>query len=417
MKAEPPRVAFCGNIGNTHYQIVKALRSVGYDAHLFIGKDDPLWYRPESDDPTLKNTYPAWLHEGRWLTHLHGVVPNLSPLIRRLDRFDLVVASGTMPVVAQMSSSPVCFLSTGADLTVTPFPWRSRHRRRNWIARIGYFAVAFWQRRALRSAAEVWTQPFRPFTESLEALGVDERRIHSDGVRLAIDTEVFSRSAVVDDTVSPMIAEITARSDFVVFHPTRLVFAQDPESLRTGQSKGSAITLRAFAEFVRSNTAGQPLLVLPERGPELSTAKILVEELGIEKNVYWARPPRAEGFTRSELISFYSIANAVIDEFGAGWFGYVSLEAMSCSVPVISRTDEAALDQLYGSDRFWLSAQGESDAAQRLQQLAASPAWAAEIGMKSRAWVERHHSFDAVHGHYVNLCEAALARISTVSAA
>lgn len=403
-----PRIAFCGNIGNTLFQIARAVRAAGIDAHLFVGTDDPLSYRPESDVASLANAYPDWIHEGNWLERHHGVVPFRSPLVDELRSYDLIVASGTYPVVAHLAGVPMVFLTTGADLTITPFPWRSRHRHRRMFERLGYLPVGFWQRRAIRTSHEVWTQPFRPFQEPLQELGVNRGVIRSTALSLAIDTEAF---APVDDhpeQVRDDILELQDSSDFIALHPSRLVFAADDQMTRTGQAKGSSETIKGFAAFVSRGLVERPRLVMPRRGPELSAADELIESLEIGPFVHWAEPPRSGGFTRTEMVSYYSIANVVIDQFSAGWFGNVSLEGMSCGKPVVARIDHDAVEQMYGEDHHWLHADDADGLAQRLSAIAADPEGARILGSECRRWAQRHHSLETSEAKYVRLCTEAI---------
>src|SRR5207248_4826794 len=59
--------------------------------------------------------------------------------------------------------------------------------------------------------------------------------------------------------------------------------------------------------------------------------------------VLWLQPPRPDGFTRDELIDLYAISDVVADQFGAGFFGYVVLEALSVGRPVLSEEARAEL--------------------------------------------------------------------------
>ena len=123
-----PRIAFTGNIGNAQFNVARALRGVGVDAHLFVGTDDPAVWRPESDDPALADGYPDWIHEGRWYDRADVLRPWNAPLVDAVRPFDLIVSSGSTPAFTQFAGRPWCFLATGGDLTVRPFPWTFRNR-------------------------------------------------------------------------------------------------------------------------------------------------------------------------------------------------------------------------------------------------------------------------------------------------
>ena len=397
-------IVFCGNVANTHFAVVAALRNAGHDAHLLVGRDDPLSWRPETDDPNLAGRYPSWIHEARWYNARDAVVPWRAPIVHKLREFDVVIASGSTPAFAQFAGRPWCFFATGGDITVRPFPWTFRHRRGLPPAQLGHGVLSAWQRRALRRADQLWLQPFQPFRDAVKRLGLDTHKIANAYFPLIIDTDTFQRDPSARFSNAPWVRSVVDRSDFIVFHPTRLVFDDSPAMRRSGQWKGSATLFEGFARFVVERRAGHPMLVLPNRRESegVSEAKARISELGIGDYVHWAEPPRPAGFTRHELVDLYSVADVAVDEFGAGWFGFVSLEAMSCSVPVISHIDKQAIKQLYGDDWMWQTASNADELAGRLFDLAEDPSRRVELGAGCRRWIERHHAPAAAHGHYVD---------------
>lgn len=395
MDSSSARIAFWGNIANAHFPVVRALREYGVDAHLFINDRDPAGWRPESDDPTLRtgNGYPDWIHEGPWLRPLHVVAPWRSPIIEELNTFDLIVASGTSPTVTQFAEPPVAFYTTGGDITVRPFPIAFRHRRGKLPQQIAHGVIGLWQRRAIRRTAQFWTQPFAPFLDALRRLDVDPDRIADTYLPLIVDTETFRPNP----TEVPGWAEsLVPDSDFVVFHPSRLVLDSSPLMMRSGQTKGSGELLDGFAEFVQRGVARHPVLLLPDNpaSPEKQQALDRIAMLGIDEHVVWAKPPRSTGFDRAEMVHLYNRADVTVNEFGAGWFGWVALESMACGVPVVSRIDEAGIAKLYDGQHPWIHAQDASELVQRLTELANDRPRLEEVGRDSVSWIKRHHGVD-----------------------
>lgn len=391
--SDGPRIAFWGNIANAHFPIVQALRGHGIDAHLFVGDRDPAGWRPETDDPALRGAYPEWIHEGSWLRPIHSVAPWLSPAIKALDDFDLIVASGTSLAITQFAKPPMAFFTTGGDLTVRPFPVAFRHRRGGLHHQLGHGVLGLWQRRAIRRASQIWTQPFRPFLDALDRLNVDPRRIADIYFPLIVDTDLFR-----PDPVDPpsWAKALVPDSDFVVFHPSRLVLDESPLMLRSGQTKGSGQLLEGFAAFTKTGSAKRPVLLLPDNpsSPGRQEALERIAKLGIEDSVVWAEPQRSEGFTRTEMVHLYANADVTVNEFGAGWFGWVALESMSCEVPVISRIDASGIAKLYGTDHPWTHAQDASELTDRLAEFATDRPALAALGRQSREWISRHHAVE-----------------------
>ncbi len=401
------RIAFWGNIANAHYPVVKALRKHGIDAHLFVGDRDPAGWRPETDDPELADNYPDWIHNGPWLRPSHSLAPWRSPVIDELKAFDLLVVSGSAPAIAQFVGRPMAFFTTGADLTVRPFPVAFRHLRSGAGHHIAHGALGLWQRRAIGKAAQIWTQPFKPFTDALERLHIDPSLVADIYFPLVVDTELFSPKT---EPSPSWVDELAPESDFVVFHPSRLVLDDSPLMLRSGQTKGSGEVLKGFAEFRKLTTAKNPVLLLPDSDAsrERDEARQRIDELGIADAVVWAKPPTPPVFARTEMVHLYRRADVTVNEFGAGWFGWAALEAMSCGVPVVSRIDAVGIRRLYGAENPWIHANDAGDLAIELEKLASDRVSLARSGMQSREFVIRHHSVDNAGRRAVDSVLAAL---------
>lgn len=406
------RIAFCGNVANALFPIVCSLRARGLDAHLFIDRNDPPRSRPESDDPRLRGNYPDWIHEGPWFSRTDWIHPGRSALVPELNGFDLVVGSGNTPTIAPFIDAPFAFFTTGADITKQPFPWAFRHTRRGPIDQIGHVALAFWQRRGIAAVDQIWTQPFAPFLDAIDRLDVDRSKVADTYFPLIVDTDLFT------PTTGPLpsfAAELRSESDFVVFHPSRLVLDESPIMLRSGQTKGSRSILRGFADFVRRESCARPTLILPALDDGASEAAAEIDRLGISDNIVWAEAPRASGFHRSEMVHLYNAADVTVNELGAGWFGWAALESMSCGTPVLSRIDRRGIEQLYGDDWEWLHVQDDAALADRLDGLARSRDQLAEAGQRSRSWILRHHARETAGDRITTSVLNALAQLRVES--
>lgn len=316
----------------------------------------------------------------------------------------MVVASGSTPAFVQFADTPWCFFATGGDITVRPFPWTFRQRRGGIAHQVGHALVSAWQRRALRRADQIWIQPFAPFTEAVARLGIEDARISETYFPLIMDTDAFRPQPDIRTSARPWVADMCADADFVVFSPTRIVFGDTPALRRSGQWKGSQSLLDGFAEFVRRGVVERPVLALPDwvLSDDVAEARRRVRAMGIEDHVRFLTPPSTDGFNRSQIADLHAAADVVVDEFGSGWFGFVSLEAMACGTPVVSRLDLSAIDKMYGDDWEWLPADDALAAADRFTALATDPRMRATVGAASRKWVERHHSPAAAASRYVD---------------
>jgi glycosyltransferase involved in cell wall biosynthesis len=388
------QVAFYGNIANIFYQIVKALREQSsLDAHLYIDVQDPMGMRPESDTPSLKNHYPHWIHQGCYLDRTSMLFPWKSELIKELEQYDAVVVSYLGPMFSQFIQRPAIFFVTGSDLTFFPFPKDFHFLYETLSERVTGYVKGYWQRRGIRRVAEIWTQPFSPYTNALEKLGIPLNRISPVYFPLTIDTQRFKNGEEARSMKDKNIQQIGSTYDFVVFHPSRIMIQDHPSLKASGQWKRNDLLFRGFAQFLEKSGSKRSVLLIPDRtqSNDLGLAKKMIVEMGLDPHVLWIRPPRSEGFTRDELIHFYSISDVVADDFGVGWFGNVVLEALAISRPVISYIDEKVMGKLYPWHPI-LSANTEEGIADHLMRLYYDPKYKGEIGYKGREWIEEFHS-------------------------
>jgi hypothetical protein len=141
------KVAFCGNIVNIFYQMVKALREQSsIDAHLYIDVQDPMGTRPESDTPSLKNHYPHWIHQGSYLNRTSILFPWRSELIKELNQYDVVMISYLGPMFSQFIQRPAIFFTTGEGgmvVTSNPEIWERLEHYDNPELDAGEFALIF----------------------------------------------------------------------------------------------------------------------------------------------------------------------------------------------------------------------------------------------------------------------------------
>jgi hypothetical protein len=408
-KSSTVRVALYGNMCNFLYQIAKSLRVPDasgrvVDAHLFIERSADLQNLPESDDPELAGRYPDWIHVGDWLqgrSRLLGIVyPAALPVLAQWKKFDLVVVSAEGPSAALFCGKPFIFLTGGGDLTLMPFADRANalDDRAGMLKSLAWRLRAHWQRRGIAAASAIVTQPFKPFLDSLSQLGIPTGRIAGTTSLLSLDTDRFRRLPAEQIGMQGMQAERLRQSDFVIFHPSRMMIRDTAVLRATGQWKANDSLLRGYADFVSRHSAKRPLLALIDRvhSFDIDLAKAEIRRLGIEEHVIWLKGPSQEGFARHELIELYSLSHVVADDFGAGWFGSVALEACATECAVLTYVDEQAMRAMYPWHPF-VNARTPEEIAEQLDLLAREPALRLQAGRRGRSWAIEFHASQQPH--------------------
>ena len=399
-----PSIGLFGNTCNNLYQLAKVLRAEKVaDAHLYIDLRSDPQQLPESDDPTLKGNYPDWIHFGRYITPKTVIMPWLSPLVAELSKYDVVLVSHFGPLFTQFCGRPAAFFAGGADLTVHPFAreflslyYPSLHDK------VGALFMSFWQKRGLRKMTQIWSQPFAPFRQALARLGIAHKQAEGAYFPVIIDPKRFAHIDF-DQVKSEQARDLRARYDFILFHPSRLMINAHPKMRATGNWKQNDLLIRGFADFVRQNPAKRLALVIIDRPASTDTelARKVVAAEQIEDSVVWLKPPRQFGYSRDELREFYSISDAVADDFGVGWFGSVVLEGLCAGVNVLCYVDQEAMAKIYPWHPIH-STHSRQEIAQVLNRLLVDVDFKTEHASRGPAWVAQFHSQDAVQARYVS---------------
>lgn len=396
------KIALYGNTCNNFFAVARALRATSeIDAHLYID-DNADWNQlPESDDPTLREGYPAWIHRGRYRTSAGRLWPILSPLVAKLRTYDFVIVSGHGVQLAPFVRRPFIFYTTGWDLTVAPFPLRFLSRSRGLMQHASAMLNGIWQRRGIAAVSEIWSQPFAPFESALRRLGVPAEKVVPGYFPIMLDTELFRCDPKAATLPDENVRRLVDHYDFIVFHPSRMMMNEARPYVEAGQWKGNDRLIEGFARFVAANPQARPALALIDRSEsqDRAAALRLIAKLGIESHVVWLTPPHDYGFDRAELLPLYSISDVVADEFGTGWFGSIVVEGLSMSKPVLCYLDQRVMTTLYPWHPI-LAPRAPDDIATCLTELYRDPDGRKRRGELGRKWAEEFHSIDRAATRY-----------------
>lgn len=428
---KPVRAAFIGNIANNFFREVQALRKYSdIDAVLYLhrGPETSNTALPESDDPKLASGYPEWIRVLPELPIFNLVFvlkrlhksPAFTEFIAELNSYDICIFSSSEVVFIPYLSTTTIYRATGSDLTVFPvlsyqqfLQLRPNHKitlRRQPFKYLRQFMTFYLRRskyrKALRAASYINASSAKPYQIALKKLGVREnRKIYI--FLLTIDTGLFSRD--VSKAQRAAVRWGIHDYNFIAFMPSRMMIKNTKVHADTGQWKASEQALHAYKSFLESiskDAKSKVILLIPDRtqSDDLELAKSLIRELEIEDYVMFVQGDSGAGLSRHELIQLYSLSDVVLDDFGAGWYGSVVVEALSCSCPVITHVPKAIMSKFP-----WhpiQNAKAKEEISEMLRFLYSQPLKKEEIGIQSRRWVEEFHSASTVSDSLANSLKA-----------
>ena len=402
------RVGLAGNMNNNLYGLGLALEHHSdYEPLLLIGENEPHINHPENDHEVGWHR-PPWIQTvTRTESRLLRYYPSRSKSLDTLNRCELAVLSGEYVSLAPFIKAPTVFFATGADLTAFPF------RETYPVAPSGYVREKLTNRvmrqahirnhtRGIQAATVISAAAFGPFRNSLALLGVSEEdaRLLTPAFPIPVSAQLFRpRNA---DEVSEAGKTLRDCGDFLIFLPSRLISSATRSRLDTGSWKNPEALIVGVSMFLdrlpRDRRAGVRLVVIDRaHSPDRQLVQRRLVNSPIGSHVTWISSDSVNGFSRLEMASLYSAVDVVADDFGAGWYGSVAVEALLSERPVITYVDPYVMDKEYSGSPFLNSRTGP-EISSVLFEMWADPDLRSAVGRAGRSWAESHHGLEAA-GH------------------
>lgn len=377
------RVAHVGNLGNNAYNMCLFLQRSGIDAHLFLRPDE---WQPDREEGAPVSA--DWIHRvetasvsarkgllGQGRRILGGI-----DMLRRLMGYDLVHSwagalvwiRGARPLMRAFQK-PWVASATGADIREVAAG----------DSRLGAQLRSYFQHAAMVTCA-----PDPDHAAMIKRMNIKNYQFQ----RLPMDAGKYCPVQV------PRLSDNSSLTFLVASNVDWAV--TDPGMGRC--HKGTDRFFRAFARWVHEGGRGK--VVVLQKGPDVQVAKETMKKLGIEAHVEW----RKEIIDRLELIKLYNQCDVVVDQFVAGSYGWVALEAMACAKPVITYIVDESHQLGYGETAPVLNARTEDDVFQQIKRTTNS-SLREQIGRNARAFILRHHHWEVAIQDFIHIYEKVLA--------
>ncbi|MFC1933375.1 glycosyltransferase family 4 protein [Chloroflexota bacterium] len=373
------KIAVLGNLANIGYRMTKCLCQRGVEADLYLhpGDAQPSWEDDNIDGGWIKTYGQKHLNYPFRPVRTSAYIVEQLNLLRRLSCYDIVqkVCGGLSPLELayfRLTKRPYAILATGSDL-------RELARQDSRAAR--RTLASFREARVLFLA-----------TPDLVETASD----------LKLSNWVYLPNLVDAEKYYPFEYQLD-KSDFemVFFHPSRLDWSYTGGDRILTVLKYNDRFIRAFARYV--GEGNNSLATIVDWGVDRERTKDLVHELGIESNVEFIPP-----MPKSNLINYYNGADVVVDQFGAGWFGLVALEAMSCAKPVMAYVKNQ-YSAVYPEAPPILNCQTEDEIYRQLLK-ASDKQYREQLGRQSREWILKYHHWEKVIDKLISHYETILGR-------
>ena len=390
------KIALIGNVCNNMYNIGMALKKhKEIIPHLYLSDKTDIHTNPEFNDPDAKNQGEWVFYDTKWDPTLQFKKMNNSFLKKlKSEKYDAIIVSDVGVWLAPfIKDTKFFFWTTGADLTRMPFPVTFNFFHKGLKVKIKAWYMGFLQRWGIKYIDYFMTQPFMPFQYALQKLHIPTHKISTMYFPIIIDLEIFKYNDTYKQKINEENYTRIEKFNFKIFHPSRLMIKKNLALHNSGQWKGNDMLLRGVRAFIDKYKANDICIILPDRShsKDWELFKALSEELQLQNNVVWVKGQTDEGFTKDEMVAFYSCSDLVVDEFGVGWFGSVVIEAAACSRPIMCYLDENAMNQLYPWHPV-ISVNTPESIAEEIAKLYFDKDYAEMKSIASRRWAEEFHS-------------------------
>jgi glycosyltransferase involved in cell wall biosynthesis len=289
-----------------------------------------------------------------------------------MEEYDVVIPFGLGPVYAFFACVPFIHYPYGGDLTLVPFNNNS---------------IGSLQRSSLRYAQYVIVGD-PGYLEYLNKLNIESKAVF---LPFMIDADIY-RPIPKNEAMKALEPGLFERiqNKFTFFVPSRQDFYW----------KGSDKILVAFSKLVQQRS--DVFMILSGWGNDLERSKKMVNQLNLVRHTLFL--PYI--MSKKRLIIFYSLVDAVIDQFNLGAYGTSTMEAMACGKPVIIDFDMDRYAPYFKELPPVVRARSTEEIYSQMQRLSEDKSDICEhIGRRSREWIMEFHGIKNNFDKLIKLCQ------------
>jgi len=169
-----------------------------------------------------------------------------------------------------------------------------------------------------------------------------------------------------------------------IFHPANLLWVSKFKGQRL---KSNDILFKGFRIYL--DNGGKGKLYYIKRGPDVKETEQLIIDLELTRDI----EAYSKNLDSNELKDAMLKADVIADQFGVGYFGLITLEAMSLGKPVIVFAPEKHTSLVYPPPEEQpplLNASNPEEIAQKLLLMQDTKKMYQQ-SLSSRQWIEKYH--------------------------
>ncbi len=376
------KVALIGNMNNVFFTLMRYLRDLGLDAHLFMYKNEYSHFLPENDTYNLEK-YEKYIHTLPLTNDGKGLLlSNKSEIKKKLQEYDLYIGCGIAPALFESLDYTLdIFVPYADEIELTTYD------KLGDVDILRYFVRRYTvkeQIKGIKKTKKIVASDIQAKTKlTIQRLNLEEQLS-----RIYIPT-VYKESVKVEDSLNKKYIEAMRDKDLVVFSHSRHQWKDiSEEESRKNGDKGLDKLIKGFATFIKNNPSSNSLLVLFEYGKDIDASKELISNLGIKDFVMWL--PLMPRKRIMNLIEYsHIVVDSLTDDMWSG-VGFEGLSAGKILMQNIIQTDQEYYQEAGHEIPFIMRANRAEDVTKHLNNFIENRDFYIQEGLKNRDWFDKY---------------------------
>jgi uncharacterized membrane protein required for colicin V production len=377
------KVALIGNMNNNFFSVMRYLRDLGVDAHLFMYQNEYEHFKPEKDTYFIEK-YTPYIHTLSVKPSVKGVLfLDKKKIKEELAGYDVFMGCTIAPAIFYKLNMTLDVIAPHDDgIEYTSYPKVVAQRfftalARRYVVNLQIKGLQHNTTKIIASAVQEITN------DTLTKFNWYDKLIKK--YLLMVYPEKYKNSDLTN------IIESMSGHDLVLFSHTRHIWREESmieDYIIKDGGKALDKLIIAYSHFIKSNPDIKPLLLFFEYGDDVEASKALIAEHKIQKYVKWL-PLMA----RKDILQLIDHADIVIDSLGASMWSGVGWEALSRGKVImqnILQTDEEYYKEMGHKLPFIMRANQVEEVEHHLNDFIQNKEKYAQKAKDNREWFDTY---------------------------
>jgi hypothetical protein len=377
------KIALIGNMNNNFFSIMRYLRDLGMDAHLFMYENEYDHFKPEKDTYFIERYNPY--------IHVLSVKPSVKGLLfldkkkikKELEGYDLFIGCTIAPAIFYKLNMRLDIIAPHDDgIEYTSYPKLLPQRfftalARRYVVNLQIKGIEHNTTKIIASAVQEITN------DTLTKFNWYDKLIKKYLLMVYLENH---KNPELNNIIEHMHGH-----DLVIFSHTRHIWREESmieDYIIKDGGKALDKLIIAYSNFLQENPNTKALLIFFEYGDDVEASKALIAKHGIEAHVKWL-PLMA----RKDILQLIDHADIVVDSLGASMWSGVGWEALSRGKIImqnILQSDEAYKKEMGHELPFIMKANRVEEVQKHLNEFINNREHYSQKAEYNREWFDKY---------------------------